>query len=272
MNLSEILSRLGGVRPSGQGYTALCPAHDDREPSLSVSEGDDGRILLKCFAGCTVEQIVAALGLTMADLFADGHHRTNGSPPRTVPPPVLPITKEVVERLYSHMTGKARVYLHHERMLSDAVIDRYQLGIDEKNGERRVTIPVRDVDGVIRDIRRWLAPEARKDGAVKMLHWQPGYGAPRLFPMDQLVYENLVFSEGELDALALISHNIPAITLTAGASTAPDEQQARLFAGKTVILLMDHDKAGREGALKRAEALAPYAREVRIASWPEEKP
>jgi hypothetical protein len=57
------------AKQNGNGWTALCPAHKDREPSLSIREGADGRILLKCFAGCDTAKIVAALGLTMRDLF-----------------------------------------------------------------------------------------------------------------------------------------------------------------------------------------------------------
>jgi len=69
MTAEELLSRLRGVRASGQRrWLALCPAHDERKRSLSVREGGDGRILLHCFAGCTSEQIIAALGLTAADL------------------------------------------------------------------------------------------------------------------------------------------------------------------------------------------------------------
>ncbi len=64
-----ILSRLDKVKQAGNGYMARCPAHADKNPSLSITEGDDGRVLLKCFAGCTTEDIVKALGLTMADLF-----------------------------------------------------------------------------------------------------------------------------------------------------------------------------------------------------------
>jgi len=48
---------------------ALCPAHEDTNRSLSVSEGDDGRVLLRCHANCKTEDIVSALGLSMADLF-----------------------------------------------------------------------------------------------------------------------------------------------------------------------------------------------------------
>ena len=57
-----------------------CPAHDDSNPSLSVSEADDGRVLLKCFARCSTPDIVEAAGLTMADLFPDkGNEYSNAS-------------------------------------------------------------------------------------------------------------------------------------------------------------------------------------------------
>ena len=71
MTLPEILQLLDGVRGRGEKYMARCPCHDDSTQSLSICAGNDGRILLKCFAGCSTENIVAALGLTMSDLFAD---------------------------------------------------------------------------------------------------------------------------------------------------------------------------------------------------------
>jgi putative DNA primase/helicase len=69
MTLDEILSRLTNVKRSGAGHTARCPAHADAQNSLSIAKGTDGRILLKCFAGCTVESICAALNLDVKDLF-----------------------------------------------------------------------------------------------------------------------------------------------------------------------------------------------------------
>ena len=69
-----ILSRLERVKSTGPGrWSACCPGplhnHGDKNPSLSIAVGDDGRVLLKCFAGCDVASIVAALGLELADLF-----------------------------------------------------------------------------------------------------------------------------------------------------------------------------------------------------------
>jgi putative DNA primase/helicase len=68
-SIESILGSLNHVKRSGKRWTALCPAHDDRRNSLSISEGDDQRILLHCHAGCPIEAIVQALGIGMRDLF-----------------------------------------------------------------------------------------------------------------------------------------------------------------------------------------------------------
>lgn len=65
-----VLGHLENVRAMAGGErSARCPAHHDRNNSLSVGTGEGGRVLLKCHAGCTTEAIVGALGLTMGDLF-----------------------------------------------------------------------------------------------------------------------------------------------------------------------------------------------------------
>ncbi len=75
MQIDEFLGRLQVVRRSGRGWSARCAAHADREPSLSIREAEDGRILLYCFAGCSVSAICGALDLSVADLFpADSRH------------------------------------------------------------------------------------------------------------------------------------------------------------------------------------------------------
>src|SRR5262249_9995659 len=62
MTLADLLVRLDRVRRCGGGFVACCPAHDDRNPSLSIREVDEGRLLLKCHAGCSHASIIAALG------------------------------------------------------------------------------------------------------------------------------------------------------------------------------------------------------------------
>lgn len=69
MTIEEILGRLDEVRSSGSNHTARCPAHDDQRSSLSVSSGEDDRVLVRCHAGCSFEQIVSAMGLEARDFF-----------------------------------------------------------------------------------------------------------------------------------------------------------------------------------------------------------
>jgi hypothetical protein len=64
-----LLARLDGARRTGKGWVAKCPAHEDKRASLSIAEGDDGRVLAHCFAGCRAADIVAAVGLELGDLF-----------------------------------------------------------------------------------------------------------------------------------------------------------------------------------------------------------
>lgn len=66
----ELLADHTGVYPRGNGRqrSARCPVHEDRTPSLSVTAGNE-RVLLKCQAGCDTDDILAALGITRADLF-----------------------------------------------------------------------------------------------------------------------------------------------------------------------------------------------------------
>ncbi|MBG6082716.1 hypothetical protein [Rubrivivax gelatinosus] len=69
--IDTLLPRLDKVRRGSRPgtWTACCPAHEDRSPSLAVRELDDGRVLLWCGAGCGAEEIVGSLGLGMEDLF-----------------------------------------------------------------------------------------------------------------------------------------------------------------------------------------------------------
>ena len=66
--VDRLLAKLPDAKRNGHGWTARCPAHDDRRASLSIAEGDDGRALVKCHAGCKADAICAAVGLTVLDL------------------------------------------------------------------------------------------------------------------------------------------------------------------------------------------------------------
>lgn len=86
--LDNLLQRLQEVRQKGGGYVARCPnpghgkGRGDLNPSLSVAEGDDGRVLVKCWAACSIEEVIGPIGLDKRDLF-----ERNGSGEGVPPPP-----------------------------------------------------------------------------------------------------------------------------------------------------------------------------------------
>jgi predicted RNA-binding Zn-ribbon protein involved in translation (DUF1610 family) len=84
METADLLSRLKGVKPNGDnGWLALCPGHDDHEQSLSIKEVA-GKILLNCFAGRKLEDILKALRLEIGDLFLNGNKAPEPKPQKTL--------------------------------------------------------------------------------------------------------------------------------------------------------------------------------------------
>lgn len=73
--VEQLLGRLERVKGRNGSWTARCPAHADKGPSLAIREADDGRVLLHCFAGCPVENVVGAVGMDMSDLFPPDEKR-----------------------------------------------------------------------------------------------------------------------------------------------------------------------------------------------------
>lgn len=78
-----ILSKLKKVRGHRGRYTACCPAHNDRSPSLTIRETEDGTILMHCFSGCSIGEIANALAIDLSDLFPpSGDSNVHAAPPR----------------------------------------------------------------------------------------------------------------------------------------------------------------------------------------------
>ena len=68
--IDRILPALSKVRRRQPNqWSACCPAHEDKGPSLSIRETAEGAVLLHCFAGCGVDEIAGALGIEMHELF-----------------------------------------------------------------------------------------------------------------------------------------------------------------------------------------------------------
>lgn len=112
MKYEDFISRFQNTKKTAKGVVVKCPAHEDGSPSLSISQARDGGVLVKCFAGCTTEEIVGSLGLKMGDLFA-AEKAVQFTPP--APKPKQKATgaqepakeKPTIEKIYSYqnLTG-----------------------------------------------------------------------------------------------------------------------------------------------------------------------
>ena len=89
MSIDTLLSRLDKVKRKAKGqWLACCPAHEDRSPSMTIAETDDGRVLIHCFSGCLVEEILSAVSLGFDALFPPKPESSN--PKRPILKPYLP--------------------------------------------------------------------------------------------------------------------------------------------------------------------------------------
>lgn len=145
-----------------------------------------------------------------------------------------------------------------KRGLTDDILERYSIGYDKE--KRRFTIPIRDADGRLMNVRRY---SMRPDARVKIVN-ATGHGSPpRLFPADQLDADTILIVEGEWDALVGVQLGIPTVSGTGGAKKWESEWSKQL-AGKDVFLLYDNDSDGRIGAKKAARSLGHHAASVTI--------
>lgn len=121
----KLLPHLHGVRQRGPGqWSACCPAHEDRSPSLSIRERDDGALLLRCWAGCTVESIVGAVGLGLADLFPRTGSSGKASKLRLPAAQALEILSR--EALTIYVVGSD---MHRGRQIDSAGFDRLAVAV-----------------------------------------------------------------------------------------------------------------------------------------------
>lgn len=152
MNVSEFLERLDKVKRAGSGWTARCPAHEDRSPSLSISNGDTGGIVLHCHAGCATEDVVAALGLEMKDLAPEDPTRGNGSGG---------LGDEVAVYRYTDEDGSPLFEV--VRYFPKTFRQRRADGSWGIKGVRRVLYRLPDVAGAVEEGRAVLLVEGEKD-------------------------------------------------------------------------------------------------------------
>lgn len=127
MNIDEILSRFDRVKKDGGQFAALCPVHQDKTASLRIKE-EGGKILVKCHAGCTVTEIVSAVGLKMSDLFLEPLVKTKGSRLATSAETVYRYTDAKGEYLFEKARKPGKEFVQRINTGSGLVFQLAELG------------------------------------------------------------------------------------------------------------------------------------------------
>jgi hypothetical protein len=226
VHIEYVLNHLTGVRPSRHGWVACCPAHADREPSLSIGIGEHEQVLLKCFAGCSLEAIVQAIGMTVADLFP-------GSPATVSPDGQTSLSG----------TGHSPLSLldlaQHKRLPWQFL---FNLGVMD-NDRGSIEIAYHLPDGTLAPRHRIRTALVAKEGS----YWSKGngeivpYGLERLEEARQAGY--LVLVEGESDCWTLWYHHMPALGLP-GAEMAGKLEETMLEGIEQLYVMQEPDAGG----------------------------
>ncbi len=245
-----LLSKLQKAKRSGQGWIACCPAHEDRRPSLSIAETEDGLALLKCHAGCSIDAICGALGIAKVELFPkQGRSYTRGMRRQPVRTKAYSAAREAIRDLEQQHGKRSALWTYHS-------VDGEPVGViirwDRPTGK--------DIRPVSRKGSRWIV------GAMPLP--RPLYGLPELACADP-VY----ITEGEKAADAARLIGLIATTSAHGSESAGKTDWTPL-AGKRCVILPDHDDAGRRYAEDVAAELAKLAPApiIKICELPELPP
>lgn len=216
--VEHVLERLVGVKPHAGGWTAHCPVHDDHCNSLSIGEGSDGRVLLKCFAGCAVDAIVRAMAMEVKDLFPAS---TTSS---RVEAPSQPIT-------VADLAENKAIPLDFLR----------SLGLEDRHDG--VVIPYRLEDGSSATRRRLRIALTAKEGSL----WLFGKGKPVPYGLDRLTEARaagyLVLVEGESDSWTLWYHGFPALGIP-GADMTAKVEASHLAGIERLFVIREPGKSG----------------------------
>ena len=271
------LEEFGGApRQRSNGWTAKCPAHRDRKPSLSISVGEDGRVLLNCHAGCDAEHICSVLGLKMRDLFSIGPNgaasKLSHSRKSKAAPTPLDESKTV-------RNSKARRFAELQQAIADAKRRRgtphHRWDYHDRDG-RLVGVVLRwnTVDSETGKPGKDYLPISLEDGTwaqIGMPTLRPLYRLPALLAASQDA--TIWVGEGEKVADALHGLGLIATTSPHGSGSAKQADWSAVR-GRDVIIACDRDAAGElYGTDVEDLARAAGARSVAVLKpwvlWPE---
>lgn len=277
---AEIARALGGARRSGNGWLCRCPVHDDHDPSLSVTDGDDGKLLVYCHAGCGQEIVCEAL--RARGLWPDLADRQGPCP---APPRV--VRREADHRADRRRIAAARHLWRAGRPITpDDPAGRYLTGRSLPGpwpptlrflaAARHPSCDV--VSALVAAACRWpdrkpvavqltgLTADARK-APVSPERWTHGVlrgAAVRLSPWD--AGEPVILVEGVEDGLAVLAALPGAcVWVCLGAGNAA---HVALPEGTEALLCLDGDDPGRREAREAVAALTARGHRVRMADLP----
>jgi len=241
LKTQDILPRLRVARRTETGWRALCPAHDDQKASLSIAEGEGGKVLLHCHVGCSFQEVIAALG------------------------------KEVATALDTKPKNVAKSGVGSKPSTDDTW--RWWI---EKTGipaERWQANEVDVVDGRVRFSFPFHVRKLRPKGGSYYWEHPEGIPIPPRWPVpDGELPGSIVLCEGETDCATLRYCGYKAYGVTKGARTPPSVEAFRALREKglrEVIVLFDSDDAGREGASELAKNAVLAGLKVHIAKLPD---
>jgi hypothetical protein len=240
---AEIAQALGGNR-NGAGWLCRCPAHDDTTPSLSVGDGDNGRPIFHCFAGC--EQRAVRDALAARSLWPD---------------------EAAMARVSARSKGLTlRAYADAKRLTASFLAS---LGVREEQGPygARVVIPYKAENGEERIVRFRIA----LDGKKRFLWPKGSAGKLCLYGLDRLgearVQGSVVLVEGESDCQTLWLHGFPGIGVP-GAASWRERRDAAALDGVETIYVVDEGDKGSE-SLRATLAKSAVRHRVRVVVMPE---
>ena len=201
------LSRVHHVRPKGGGgWTARCPAHDDRSNSLSIDINATGDVLLRCFVGCEFQDIVRAADLSASDLFVRESRVSVSSGSKSPRPATVAAFAEAKSLPLAFLSECG-----FRDVATLTARERSEYGIDAGTREG-ILIPYRLLDGSLAERHRLRSALVAKDGSF----WVGARGG-QVVPYGLDLWgatgqrEAVAFCEGETDALAMQLAGLPAI-------------------------------------------------------------
>lgn len=249
-------------KPVSGGWICRCPAHDDTNPSLSISTGEDGRALVHCFAGCGVDDILNEIGLTRHDLFDSGGSYS------------LPEAKPQSAELDSGSRTKDRrnpIAAASGHVVTYSTARDAVAKLESKYGPCTSHWTYNDVSGEpVGLVCRWdrtgekkriLPVSKQQDGSWAVRGMQGD--RPLLYLSDAMEADEVVVVEGEKVADAARELGFVAVT-SAGGSGAASRTDWKPLIGKRVVIMPDAGRAGESYAADVIQCLRVVDPDIEI--------